>query len=235
MGKGEARSLNKRLKICKIINLKIENFEIAKSCLGSLRVQQFIVFMSLHDSSASYLTSKKGLLRDLSKMPEAITRWPLLVELQYWLSRLQRVRLSCRQSFRFLWNMMVLIFEIFGRFVLECPSIVQTIYLANGSQNFSRNTGKIAGIRSVLTPVEIRSMEVVWGQTFKIEVLFETLSLIMRRWGNTDHRLVWWVTGGPSYPNGKFRKYYGNYASPQLHRGPTKITPLTTSTTPSFL
>ena len=29
---------------------------------------------SLHDSSASYWTSKKDLLRDLSKMPEAITR-----------------------------------------------------------------------------------------------------------------------------------------------------------------
>ena len=36
---------------------------------------------------------------------------------------------------------------------------------------------------------------------------------MMRRWGKTDHRLVCWVTGGPSYPNGKFRKYYGNYAN----------------------
>ena len=44
-------------------------------------------------------------------------------------------------------------------------------------------------------------------------LLFEALSVIMRPWGKTDHRLVWWVTGGPSYPNGKFRKYYGNYAS----------------------
>ena len=78
--------------------------------------------MSLHDSSASYWTSKNGLPCDLSKMPEAITRWPLLVELQYWLSRLQRVRLPYRPSFRFLWIMRVLILEIFGRFVLECPS-----------------------------------------------------------------------------------------------------------------
>ena len=57
--------------------------------------------MSLHDSSVSYLTSKKGLPRDLSKMPEAITRWPLLIELQYWPSRLQRDRLPHRLSFRF--------------------------------------------------------------------------------------------------------------------------------------
>ena len=108
-------------RIYKIKNFKIENFEIAKSFLGSLRVQRYIVFMSLHDSSASYWTSKNGLQCDLSKMPEAITRWPLLVELQYWLRRLQRVRLPYRPSFRFLWNMRVLILEIFGRFVLECP------------------------------------------------------------------------------------------------------------------
>ena len=57
--------------------------------------------MSLHDPSASYRTSKKGLSHDLSNMPEAITRWPLLVELQYWLSRLQRVRLPHRPSFIF--------------------------------------------------------------------------------------------------------------------------------------
>ena len=74
--------------------------------------------MSLRDYSASYRTSKKGLPRDLSKMPDAITRWPLLVELQYWLSRLQRVRLPHRPSFRFFWNMRVL---SVGRFVLECP------------------------------------------------------------------------------------------------------------------
>ena len=92
------------------------------SFLGSLWVQRYIVFMSLHDSSAGYWTSKKGLPHDLLKMPEAITRWPLLVELQYWLSRLQRVRLPYRSSFRFLWNMRVLIFEIFGQFVLECPT-----------------------------------------------------------------------------------------------------------------
>ena len=109
-------------RIYKIKNFKIENLEIAKSFLGSLRVQRYIVFMSLHDSSASFWTSKNGLPCDLSKMPEAITRWPLLVELQYWLSRLQRVRLPYRPSFRFLWNMRVLILEIFGRFVLECPS-----------------------------------------------------------------------------------------------------------------
>ena len=66
--------MNKRSKIYKIKNFKIENFEIAKSFHGSLRVQRYIVFMSLHDSSASYRTSKKGLPRDLSKMPEAITR-----------------------------------------------------------------------------------------------------------------------------------------------------------------
>ena len=56
------------------LKFKIENFEIAKSFLGSLGVQRYIVFMSLHDSSVSYWTSKKGLQRDLSKMPEAITR-----------------------------------------------------------------------------------------------------------------------------------------------------------------
>ena len=105
-------------RIYKIKNFKIENFEIAKSFLGSLRVQRYIVFMSLRDYSASYRTSKKGLPRDLSKMPEAITRWPLLVELQYWLSRLQRARLPHRPSFRFFWNMRVL---SVGRFVLECP------------------------------------------------------------------------------------------------------------------
>ena len=112
--------MGKRL-IYKIKNFKNENFEIAKSFPGSFRVQRYIVFMSLHNSSASYWTSKKGLPCDLSKMPEAITRWPLLVELQYWLSRLQRVRLPYRPSFRFLLNMRVLILEIFGRFVLECP------------------------------------------------------------------------------------------------------------------
>ena len=47
---------------------------MAKSFLGSLRVQRYIVFMSLYDSSVSYWTSNKGLQRDLSKMPEAITR-----------------------------------------------------------------------------------------------------------------------------------------------------------------
>ena len=61
-------------RIYQIKNFKIENFEIAKSFLGSLQVQRYIVFMSLRDSSASYRTSKKGLPRDLSKMPEAITR-----------------------------------------------------------------------------------------------------------------------------------------------------------------
>ena len=74
MGKGQARSLYKRSKNYKVKNFKIENFEMAKSFLGSLRVQRYIVFMSLHDSSVSYWTSKKGLQRDLSKMPEVITR-----------------------------------------------------------------------------------------------------------------------------------------------------------------
>ena len=130
LGKGQARSLNKMSRIYKIKNFKIENFEIPKSFLGSLRVQRYIVFMNLRDSSASYRTSKKGLPRDLSKMPEAITRWPLLVELQYWLSRLQRVRLPHRPSFRFFWNMRVL---SIGRFVLECP------YTRNICQNSPRN------------------------------------------------------------------------------------------------
>ena len=76
--------------------------------------------MSLHDSSASYWTTKKGLPCDLSKMPEAITRWPLLVELQYWLSRLQHVRLLYRPSFRFLWNMRLL---IFWNFWSICPGM----------------------------------------------------------------------------------------------------------------
>ena len=58
-------------------------------------------------------------------------------------------------------------------------SIIQTMYLANGSENFSRKKkrGKFSGIRAkafrkrsvVMTPVEIRSLEVVKGQTFKIE------------------------------------------------------------------
>ena len=74
LGKGQARPLNKRSRIYKIKNFKIENFEMAKSFLGSLRVQRYIVFMSLHDPSASYWTSKNGLPCDLSKMPEAITR-----------------------------------------------------------------------------------------------------------------------------------------------------------------
>ena len=74
-------------------------------------------------------------------------------------------------------------------------SMLQTMYLANVSQNFSRKRGKFSGIRAkafrkrsvILTPVEIRSLEVVF---FKIEVLFEALSVIMRRWGKTDHLLV---------------------------------------------
>ena len=74
MGKCQARSLYKRSENYKIKNFKIENFEIAKSFLGSLRIQRYIVFTSLHDSSVSYCTSKKGLQRDLSKMPDAITR-----------------------------------------------------------------------------------------------------------------------------------------------------------------
>ena len=48
-------------------------------------------------------------------------------------------------------------------------SMLQTMYLGKGSQNFSRKTGKIFGIRArsfrkgsvVLTSVEIRSLEVV--------------------------------------------------------------------------
>ena len=128
-------------RIYKIKNFKIENFEIAKSFLGSLRVQRYIVFMSLHDSSASYWTSKNGLPCDLSKMPEAITRWPLLVELQYWLSRLQRVRLPYRPSFRFLWNMRVLILEIFGRFVLECPRCVTSLALNLPHNTFTSSFG----------------------------------------------------------------------------------------------
>ena len=80
-------------------------------------------------------------------------------------------------------------------------SILQTMYLANDSQNFSRKKGiffrefvqtaKAFGKRSVvLTRVEIRSLEVIKGQTFKIEVPFEALSMTMRRWGKMDHRLV---------------------------------------------
>ena len=79
-------------------------------------------------------------------------------------------------------------------------SILQTMYLANGSQNFSRKNGEnfFSGIRTkafrqrlvVLARVEIRLLEVSKGQTFKIEVLFESLCVIMRRWGKMDHRLV---------------------------------------------
>ena len=77
-------------------------------------------------------------------------------------------------------------------------SILRTMYLANDSQNFSRKTRTFSGIRAkafrkrsvVLTPVEISSLEVVKGQNVKIEVLFESLSVIMRRWGRMDHRLV---------------------------------------------
>ena len=123
LGKGQATSLNKRSRIYQIKNFKIENFEIAKSFLGSLRVQRYIVFMSLHDSSASYWTSKNGLPCDLSKMPEAITFWPLLVELQYWLSRLQRVRLPYRPGLRFLWNMRVLILEFLVDLSWNAPGV----------------------------------------------------------------------------------------------------------------
>ena len=42
----------------------------------------------------------------------------------------------------------------------------------------------------MLTRVEIRSLEVIKGQTFKIDILFETLSVIMRRWVKMDHHLV---------------------------------------------
>ena len=70
--------------------------------------------------------------------------------------------------------------------------------MANGSQNFREQRGEISEIRRnafrrhsiVLTVVEIRSVEVIKGQTFKIEVLFEALSVIMRRWGKMDHRLI---------------------------------------------
>ena len=72
MGKRSRQVKNKTFFLIK--NFKIENFEIAKSFLGSLRVQQYTVFMSLQDSSASYWISKKCLPRDLSKLPEVITR-----------------------------------------------------------------------------------------------------------------------------------------------------------------
>ena len=76
-------------------------------------------------------------------------------------------------------------------------SMLQTMHLANGSQNFEKN-GNFSGIRAkafrkrsvLLTRVEIRSLEIIIGETFKIEILFESLRGIMRRWGNIDHRLV---------------------------------------------
>ena len=76
-------------------------------------------------------------------------------------------------------------------------SILQTLYLANGSQH-SRKTGNFWGIlakafrkrSAVLTRVDIRSLEVIKGQTVKIEVLCKSLSVIMRRRGKMDQRLV---------------------------------------------
>ena len=70
--------------------------------------------------------------------------------------------------------------------------------LSNSLQFFFEKNGEIFGIRAkafrkrsfVLTPVEIRSLEVVKGQTVKIEVLIEALSVMMLRWGKMDHRLV---------------------------------------------
>ena len=77
-------------------------------------------------------------------------------------------------------------------------SILQMMHMANGSQNFSRKTGKFSEVCAkafrkcsvVLSRVEIRSLKVSKGQTFKIEVLFEALSVILRRWGKMDHSLV---------------------------------------------
>ena len=54
-------------------------------------------------------------------MPEAITPWPFLGEVQYWHSRLQVIRRHYTPSLRYFENMRVLFLEIFGRFVLECP------------------------------------------------------------------------------------------------------------------
>ena len=75
--------------------------------------------------------------------------------------------------------------------VLGAPfvSTLQRMYLANGSQNVSRKMRKFSGSRAkafqkrpvVLARVEIRSLEVIKGETCKIEVLFESLSVILRR------------------------------------------------------
>ena len=78
------------------------------------------------------------------------------------------------------------------------------------------NSGMCKGLSKALSRADSgrdKVIGVIKGKTLKIEVRIESLSVIMRRWGKMDHRLVWWVTGGPSYPKSKFRKFYGNYAN----------------------
>ena len=62
-------------------------------------------------------------------------------------------------------------------------NILQTMYLPNSSKILRKKRGKFSGIRAktfrkrsdVLTRVEIRSLQVIKGQTFKIEVLLKSL------------------------------------------------------------
>ena len=72
-GKGQPRSPKKRSKDQKTKILKFQIFEIAKSCARSLRVEWYIVIIDFDHCTISYCPSKKGLQRDLSKMPQAIT------------------------------------------------------------------------------------------------------------------------------------------------------------------
>ena len=72
-GKGQPRSPKKRSKDQKTKILKFQIFEIAKSCARSLRVEWYIVIIDFDHCTISYCPSKKGLQRDLSKKPQAIT------------------------------------------------------------------------------------------------------------------------------------------------------------------
>ena len=69
--------------------------------------------------------------------------------------------------------------------------ILQTMYLANGSQNFPRKTGiffgnSCKGLSKALSRAGSGRNKVIGDRLrsiFKIEVLFEAPSVLMRRWG----------------------------------------------------
>ena len=87
--------------------------------------------------------------------------------------------------------------------VVEAPfvSILQTMQtMQKAHKRFREKRGnfrefvqrhfKSAQSSKALTRVKIRSLESIKGQAFKIELLLETLSVIMRRQGKMDHHLV---------------------------------------------